>query len=187
MTPLHGHDAFRARSRTQHPTLHSAYPLLCLMTDTPQTNQALAQALGCDKRSIQRAVGLLRQAGLVITSPLGHRLTSEPIDPLLDTAATVSGTRGTRRAQINTYRAEAEANRRFLADTTVVGTEAWRKYARRDVHQSLMTDSWAPLLTLIQERGDTVESFAEEVIATREATLLAQPVIWEGFLAQWSG
>jgi len=188
LSPLTGHDAFRSRAREGHaPTLHKSYEVLWYLSDTEQTTATLSRALHCDERTVQRRLAGLRRAGLVVTTPIGHRLTDQPIRPLLDRAAVSSGTAGARRAQIDRYRDEAQKNDEYRANMTKVNTPEWRQCRRRDAVKMMQSESWAGTLRLLLESGETLDSLAEWYVDRLVSRLQGQPEVWQGFLAEWDG
>ena len=175
LSPLTGHDAFRAAKGdafraakgkgSNRRTLHAAYSVLRLLDAQPRPTRMLADILQCDPRTAQRAVHDLRKAGLVETGPEGHRLTEQPIHRLLEEAAIRFGTLGQRDAAHRAYRKGCQEHARRRAEAAeearTPGTSLWRKYAMRKALAALARPPWPELLA---EWGMAAEDLAQSMV-----------------------
>lgn len=70
-------DAFRPRSIDRRvPTLHTAYPLMCLLGDTAISTFDVARLWGCSVDKVQRDMRVLEDAGVALKESAGYRLTT---------------------------------------------------------------------------------------------------------------
>jgi len=159
-----GHDAFRWAQQS----LHSAYPLLCVMGEVPQTTESLAALLNHDVRKVQRDVSALRAAGVVVSSREGHRLVDD-VEPRLDEAARRAGTQGTRDAAIEAHLEAcarwAVEREEWIRQVRIPGTHQWVKGTGQDYRMLLedparlaaMEEAWG-------SEGDTLDDLVDFLV-----------------------
>jgi hypothetical protein len=151
------HDAFRCRAGS----LHSAYPLLTLLTSEPQSLDTLASRLRVTPRALRDRVGSIVQAGLAVQRDGGLALTNDPVRPLLDAVAIKVGTYGDRASAKETYRLEMAEWKRTRAEAGEIGSETWRKIRRRDLLKNVDTGGVA---ALVDHLGGDVDAAVDYLV-----------------------
>lgn len=172
-----GHDAF-------HPargSLHRAYPVLCILDCTPRSTMFLSEWLGCSQKTVQRMVGDLRRAGLLVSNEVGeHRLAEISVGQLLDTVAAQAGTVGARHRAQTEYHDKCEQwdKDRVLwkQDAAMPGTAVWREVTRRYYAEQVDNTAWSDLLATWTAAGRSKDDIITDLVASEERAMTADPI-----------
>jgi len=156
-----GHDAFRPRSKTGVPTLHHAYPVLSLLGRQPVRTSELVAFTRSSPDTVQRALKLLRDAGILTRQSGIHTFTTQSLSRLLDDRAVACGTTGEGARALAEYRRRAREAAEYREDMAVPGTEAWKK-TKTSSYRGLLDDPfWAEVIDEWERAGGTRAGLAE--------------------------
>ncbi len=176
LSGLARHDGFRRATGSAH----SAFPLLCLLSTTPQSRQDLEADLGNSAKTLGRRLDDLKRAGLAVETSEGVAAVSQGHH--LDRVAREAGTLGARRKAIETYRrkrqADAEARARWRADATTPGSSLWIRQSREYYLEAVTRPPFALLVAWSQEDGRTAEDLVDYLVACELASHQRPLALW---------
>jgi hypothetical protein len=157
------HDAFRCNAGS----LHSAYPLLSLLSSEPQDLDTLARWLRVKPRVLQDRTESLVAAGVAALNDRGVALTNHPVGPLLHAVAVKAGTDGSRRRAIKAYKAKCAKWRQARAEAGEVGSPTWRKMRRDELLARMSRGGFSALLEHLGDVDAAVTYLVDSEIAAR--------------------